>query len=59
MVASSSDEIREQLLEIAENPSLIKEWGEKAFQSGMRNHDKKKITEMLERDFQEVLMQES
>lgn len=51
VVAGSEGEIKECLEKIIQNPKLLAEYGEKAYDSGKRNHNKEKITEILTRDF--------
>lgn len=50
-VASSEGEIMKCLEKIIQNPKLLAEYGEKAYDSGKRNHNKEKITEILTGDF--------
>ena len=55
LVASNEKEIRKCLEEIINNQELLEEYGEKAFISGKRNHDKTKILQMLQNDFNTII----
>jgi hypothetical protein len=54
LVANNEKEILENLEKIILNKSLLKEYGMKAFFSGKKNHSKKRIEDMLKKDFYEI-----
>ena len=59
VTASSEKEIEEKLRELIENPELLQEYGQKAWECGKRNHQRKMIQEMLQRDFEEIIHESS
>lgn len=54
IVAVTQKEIEERLRAICENPQLIQEFGDKAWECGRRNHQIKEIQNKLYHDFKEL-----
>lgn len=44
IIAHNSQEIKDRISDIVNNPSLLDEYGKKAFSCAMRNHDKKLVS---------------
>lgn len=55
IVASSKEEVYEKLKSLVLQPSLIAEYGKKAYRCGQLHHDKKDIQKMLQDDMQMVV----
>ncbi len=54
ITATSEKEIEEKLKMIIENPDIIKEYGDKAWECGKRNHQIDKIQKMLINDLRRI-----
>ena len=52
MVATSEDELKELLANVAGNYDLLKEYGKKAWECGKKNHQRKEMQKMLKKDFE-------
>lgn len=55
IVASSEHEIRERLEEIRRNPDILSEYAKQTCEVGKKNHDKKKILQIVEDTICQVL----
>lgn len=55
VVATNEKEIYEKLKMLVENPDIIREYGDKAWDCGKRNHQIDKIQKMLYEDFERVI----
>ena len=47
IIANEYSEIEDRLLELAQNPDLIREYGKKAFECGRKNHSKEIVKQRL------------
>ena len=59
VVATNEKEIYEKLKMLVENPDIIREYGDKAWDCGKRNHKIDKIQKMLYEDFERVIHENS
>lgn len=59
VVATNEKEIYEKLKMLVENPDIIREYGDKAWDCGKRNHQIDKIQKMLYEDFERVIHENS
>lgn len=55
ITATSEKELEEKLRMIIENPKIIKEYGDKAWDCGKRNHQIDNIQKMLKDDFENLI----
>lgn len=55
IVELDADKIKDRLMELIENPSLIKEYSEKSWECGVRNHKISTIQERLYNDFKQTI----
>lgn len=56
MVASSPQELEAILSDVIKHPHLLQEYSNRAWQCGVEHHDLKKFHEMLQQDFNEVIV---
>lgn len=57
VVATNNEEVKERLKWIIDNPDLIREYGDKAWECGKRNHQIDKIQEMLMNDLRGIVQE--
>ena len=57
--ASNKEEIRHKLYEVINDPKIIIEYAERAKKCCFLNHDKKKITNMIIKDFKRIINESS
>jgi len=55
ITATDEREIEEKLRNLVENPDMVREYGDKAWECGKRNHQIDDIQDMLCRDFKELI----
>ncbi len=55
ITATNEKEIAEKLKNLVENPSMVREYGDKAWECGKRNHQIDSIQDMLYRDFEKLI----
>ena len=54
IVVNQESNIENAIMKIIENPSIITKYGNKSWECGCRNHDIKKIQNMLLKDWMKV-----
>ncbi len=53
-VAKNKEEIKSQLLNLCENRHLLKQYADKAWQSGKNNHDRSVVQKMIKEDMENI-----